>query len=580
MRRHPVCALILLCTALWAGCDDAPTVQIFPAPPREDMPNASAEMGGVDMGVEVDMSGPAPCEGLLEGERCGLTHASGVCVLGRCQLVTCEFGWQDCDGRAANGCERDITQPSACGACERACRAEERCALAERSWVCTSGTVCAARTFDVDRSAVNGCEWGWAQGADTGLLSDEDAQVALTPDGAAWVASTPGDARRVGWTGAPGADSGALLDAQGTPLPAIAPRRVAAHPVDALAAVAWGDRVTLHRGDAAGVMTAGHFESACAGIRDVAWSAAGELHLTVGQTLMTVGQDEIAASCMGEGGCVAQGAVFGPADYLRAFYPYPVRGLFESPALVADPAWSFGAAEIARCAAPCLLDQERGAFLRDATCLGAGQCSAGAPDPQSCEVCDVDSAAHCPRFAPVRLLPLGADRMLVVTERGVVALQRVAAGWRPRGRVEAAFDPDTAGGVKALDAALHARADGTARLFVWMSGGFVRALEVRWDAAGELVLRPAWADVGVSAATDDVRPARIAAWGGNRAVVVDDRHSWLIGYTSRGATVHALLSSDLASVARQLGAQVADDGGLWIAGDRFGLLATWRIGAR
>jgi hypothetical protein len=207
-------ALLLLAALLW-GCDDTPTIQIFPAPPREDL-GVGEDLGVAEMGG-ADMADPRSCAGQLEGERCDLNRASGVCVLGRCQLVACEFGWQDCDGRAENGCERDITQPSACGSCARECRAEERCALGERSWVCASGTVCEAGTFDVDRGGDNGCEWRLAAGPETGLLAEADALASGDTDGAAWVASSTATARRVGWSTAPLADSGPLVGARGAP---------------------------------------------------------------------------------------------------------------------------------------------------------------------------------------------------------------------------------------------------------------------------------------------------------------------------------------------------------------------------
>jgi hypothetical protein len=566
-------ALLATLLGLALGCDDTPTIKIFPAPDREDMVVAADQ--GVDMSTpQADMRDPLACTGQLEGERCPLNHASGACVLGRCQLIACEFGWLDCDGRAETGCERDTTQPSACGSCERACRAEERCALGERAWVCTSGTICPVGRFDVDRAAANGCEWQLGAGAGTGLLAGADAQAAALSDGSAWVATGERE-RLVGWSGAPEAEGVALLDAAGDPLVAAPPLQIAARGAQAL--VAWGDRATLHAGDATGVMTVGHFESACGAVHGVSWldNASDAIGLLVGSTLMTVGQSEVGASCAQPGGCLVDAATFGPADYLRAFYPYPSRGLFEEPALVADAAWSLEAGEVASCT-PCLLDLDRAAFVRDASCWGSGQCAA--QPAAACEACDA-SIILCPSYAPVRLLPLSGERALVVTERGVIALQRVAAGWRPRGRMEERYLPGSVGGGRVLDAAVHERADGSARVFLWHSGGFVRAIDIRWSQVGEPTLRPAWADVGVAASTIDARPARIAAWGAERAVVIDDARVWLIGYTERGASIHSIQASDLASVAQLLAAQLAADGGLWLAGARFGLLTLWPLRA-
>jgi hypothetical protein len=288
---------------------------------------------------------------------------------------------------------------------------------------------------------------------------------------------------------------------------------------------------------------------------------------------MTVGQQEIGASCATPEGCALEAVTFGPADYLRAFYPYPVRGIFDVPALVADAEWSFGASEAASCA-PCLLDVDRAVFVREAACWGGGQCAA--QPAQGCEACDAEHAA-CPTFEPVRVLPMSGGRAVVATERGVVVIERLALGWRPRGRLEAAFDAGAVGGGRVLDAALHERADGSARVLLWHSAGYLRALELRWAADGDAILRPAWADVGLDASTSDARPARVAAWGADRALVIDDRRAWLVGYSTRGATIHAVEAADLASVATLLTARQATDGGVWLTGARFGLLAAWRL---
>lgn len=60
---------------------------------------------------------PAP-----DGTACELPHATAVCHLGVCAPQGCQPGFGDCDGRAANGCETDLTADAEhCGACGNAC---------------------------------------------------------------------------------------------------------------------------------------------------------------------------------------------------------------------------------------------------------------------------------------------------------------------------------------------------------------------------------------------------------------------------------------------------------------------------
>jgi hypothetical protein len=68
---------------------------------------------------------------------CGaLSGAVAQCVAGRCQPV-CNPGRGDCDAVANNGCEVDLTSAVLhCGACRRACLAEQRCSAGS----CTATT--------------------------------------------------------------------------------------------------------------------------------------------------------------------------------------------------------------------------------------------------------------------------------------------------------------------------------------------------------------------------------------------------------------------------------------------------------
>jgi len=126
-------------------------------------------------------------------------HAAPLCSDGTCAM-NCDAGWADCDGVAGNGCEADLSDPSTCGSCGRACVAPlplcdggtcvdacsarrtlcgDRCvdtrtdplhcgmcdracsSVAHGSPACTSGTcglACDPGFDDCDGAVTNGCE--------------------------------------------------------------------------------------------------------------------------------------------------------------------------------------------------------------------------------------------------------------------------------------------------------------------------------------------------------------------------------------------------------------------------------------
>ncbi len=53
---------------------------------------------------------------------CSLPNTSSYCLAGRCFVDTCDLGRADCDGRAENGCERNVrTDAFHCGTCGTMC---------------------------------------------------------------------------------------------------------------------------------------------------------------------------------------------------------------------------------------------------------------------------------------------------------------------------------------------------------------------------------------------------------------------------------------------------------------------------
>jgi hypothetical protein len=55
------------------------------------------------------------------GTACSLPHAAETCEAGRCELVACHPGWDDCDDTIGNGCEANLREATSCGACGTTC---------------------------------------------------------------------------------------------------------------------------------------------------------------------------------------------------------------------------------------------------------------------------------------------------------------------------------------------------------------------------------------------------------------------------------------------------------------------------
>jgi len=100
------------------------------------------------------------CAPVLNGqdEECTLSNALAVCSLAACVVGSCNTGFGNCDGAAANGCETDVrTDVAHCGACGNVC------APPHATGVCGSGScgvaACAADFWDVNGNPVDGCEY-------------------------------------------------------------------------------------------------------------------------------------------------------------------------------------------------------------------------------------------------------------------------------------------------------------------------------------------------------------------------------------------------------------------------------------
>jgi len=91
------------------------------------------------------------------GNVCDLASANEACTNGVCGIATCQAGFDNCDGQTANGCEININaNVNHCGSCGNVCN------LANASEGCTGGACtvasCDAGSGNCDNLAANGCE--------------------------------------------------------------------------------------------------------------------------------------------------------------------------------------------------------------------------------------------------------------------------------------------------------------------------------------------------------------------------------------------------------------------------------------
>jgi hypothetical protein len=75
---------------------------------------------GVPDGGADPLSDPNNCGTC--GHVCVTPHGTPGCVNGSCTVAACEAGWDDCNGAASDGCEKNLqTDADNCGACGQAC---------------------------------------------------------------------------------------------------------------------------------------------------------------------------------------------------------------------------------------------------------------------------------------------------------------------------------------------------------------------------------------------------------------------------------------------------------------------------
>ncbi|WP_156338033.1 hypothetical protein [Chondromyces crocatus] len=107
-------------------------------------------------GCEVNISGNASHCGAC-GTPCVVANGTPLCSNGSCQVGSCAAGWANCDGVHANGCEiQTSTNASNCGACGNTCATANGTPACVNS-SCQVGS-CNSGFGNCDGNAANGCE--------------------------------------------------------------------------------------------------------------------------------------------------------------------------------------------------------------------------------------------------------------------------------------------------------------------------------------------------------------------------------------------------------------------------------------
>jgi alpha-tubulin suppressor-like RCC1 family protein len=113
---------------------------------------------------DCDADASTGCEQMLDtvahcgmcGMACTLANATEQCTGGTCEVMSCDAGFDDCDGDDANGCETPLDTLSDCGSCGTGCD------LPGATDTCATGTCavasCMAGLGNCDMDDTNGCE--------------------------------------------------------------------------------------------------------------------------------------------------------------------------------------------------------------------------------------------------------------------------------------------------------------------------------------------------------------------------------------------------------------------------------------
>lgn len=136
---------------------------------------------GCEVAVAMDANNCGMC-----GNRCVLAHANAKCVQSACAIDSCQMGFGDCDGKAANGCEVPlISDVNNCGMCGTMCGKD----INNNVRLCKAGMcTCAACSypnaktkcvvadcvFDMCNAGFGDCNKNLKDGCEADLLNDDN----------------------------------------------------------------------------------------------------------------------------------------------------------------------------------------------------------------------------------------------------------------------------------------------------------------------------------------------------------------------------------------------------------------------
>jgi hypothetical protein len=126
------------CSAGFADCDGDPS-------------------NGCEVALATDPAHCGTCP-----NRCAVANGTPACTAGACAVAACAAGFANCDGAVGNGCEADLANPATCGTCTNRCVAPANATSTCLGAVC--GFACGADFGNCDGNAANGCERNLANG--------------------------------------------------------------------------------------------------------------------------------------------------------------------------------------------------------------------------------------------------------------------------------------------------------------------------------------------------------------------------------------------------------------------------------
>ena len=161
---HHVCVACAADDQCAAGMVCSPSAQLCVpgCNPAHACPADQGCCAGACLNTRIDPSNCGVC-----GRACSIAQGTASCVAGECAVASCNTGFGDCDAIASNGCETDLTSSgTSCGRCGNACVPGANASAACAGGACR--VTCDPGFADCNGSAADGCEANLADAASCG----------------------------------------------------------------------------------------------------------------------------------------------------------------------------------------------------------------------------------------------------------------------------------------------------------------------------------------------------------------------------------------------------------------------------